>query len=73
MSKMKSLVRWSTLVTLATVLGLTTPALAVDKLLCGSTATTSSHYVYTVSAGKAINTVSGDNVNVTVFFIGRAD
>ena len=54
------------------VLGLSGAALAVDKILCGSTATTSSHYVYTVSAGKAINTTVGDKLNVTVVATGGA-
>ena len=53
-------------------LGAVSPALALDKILCGSTATTSSHYVYTVSAGKAINTVVGDKLNVTVVATGGA-
>ena len=48
------------------------PASAVDKILFGSTATTSSHYVYTVSAGKAINAVSGDKLNATVVATGGA-
>jgi len=48
------------------------PSLAADKILFGSTATTSSHYVYVVSAGKAINTVSGDKVNITVVATGGA-
>ena len=48
------------------------PVFAADKISCGSTATTSSHYVYTVSAGKAINAVSGDKVNVTVVATGGA-
>jgi TRAP transporter TAXI family solute receptor len=72
MSKKKGIVGWSAFITLGTVLTLTVPVLAVDKLLCGSTATTSSHYVYTVSAGKSINTVSGDKVNVTVVATGGA-
>ncbi len=57
---------------LATVLCLPFSAFAADRLLLGSTATTSSHYVYTVSAGKAINTVSGDKVDVTVVATGGA-
>lgn len=48
------------------------PVFAVDKISFGSTATTSSHYVYTVSAGKAINAVSGDKLNATVVATGGA-
>lgn len=45
---------------------------AVDKILLGSTATTSSHYTYTVSAGQAINKTMGDKINVTVVATGGA-
>jgi len=48
------------------------PVFAADKISLGSTATTSSHYVYTVSAGKAINAVSGDKLSVTVVATGGA-
>ncbi len=48
------------------------PAWAVDKVLLGSTATTSSHYTYTVSAGQAINKTVGDQLNVTVVATGGA-
>ncbi len=48
------------------------PAWAVDKILLGSTATTSSHYTYTVSAGQAINNTVGDKINATVVATGGA-
>ncbi len=48
------------------------PAWAVDKVLLGSTATTSSHYTYTVSAGQAINKAMGDEISVTVVATGGA-
>jgi TRAP transporter TAXI family solute receptor len=57
---------------MAMVLGAALPALAVDKVLLGSTATTSSHYTYTVSAGQAINKTMGDQINVTVVATGGA-
>lgn len=63
---------WSLVFALAAAMCLASPAFAVDRLLLGSTATTSSHYVYTVSAGKAINAVSGDKVDVTVVATGGA-
>ncbi len=45
---------------------------APDRLLSGSTSTSSSHYVYAVAAGKSINQVCGDKVNVTVVATGGA-
>ncbi|MBW1944644.1 MAG: TAXI family TRAP transporter solute-binding subunit [Deltaproteobacteria bacterium] len=72
MEKRKHFVGLAIIVATAVIFGMTFPLHAADKLLCGSTATTSSHYVYTVSAGKAINTMSGDKVNVTVVATGGA-
>ena len=67
--------KWSMIVVIIAV-GVTfigaAPAGAVDKILCGSTGTASSHYTYTVSAGKAINSVVGDKINVTVVATGGA-
>ena len=60
MGKRKRFIQFAVLAAAAFVMVATGPSFAADKLLCGSTATTSSHYVYTVSAGKAINAVSGD-------------
>jgi TRAP transporter TAXI family solute receptor len=60
------------LVAVLSAMLVTGPVSAADKILCGSTATTSSHYVYTVSAGKAINAEAGDKVNVTVVATGGA-
>ena len=54
------------------VLGAAGSALGVEKVLLGSTATTSSHYTYTVSAGQAINKTMGDKINVTVVATGGA-
>lgn len=54
------------------VLGTAQAGWSVDKLLLGSTATTSSHYTYTVSAGQAINKTVGDQINVTVVATGGA-
>jgi TRAP transporter TAXI family solute receptor len=48
------------------------PAVAAKKVLFGSTATTSSHYTYTVSAGQAINAKAGDKVQATVVATGGA-
>lgn len=45
---------------------------APDRLLSGSTSTSSSHYVYAVAAGKSINEVCGDKLNVTVVATGGA-
>lgn len=72
MQKRKSFISLLIIVGTVIIFGMTLPLQAADKLLCGSTATTSSHYVYTVSAGKAINTMSGDKVNVTVVSTGGA-
>ena len=47
-------------------------ATAADKVLFGSTATTSSHYTYTVSAGQAINAKAGDKIKATVVATGGA-
>ena len=68
----KGIIGWSLFVVLAACTFLASPAHAIDRLLLGSTATTSSHYVYTVSAGKAINSVSGDKIDVTVVATGGA-
>jgi len=72
MGKRKRFIQFAVLAATAFVMIVAGPSFAADKLLCGSTATTSSHYVYTVSAGKAINAVSGDQVNVTVVATGGA-
>ena len=72
MRNRKHFIQLAILAATAFVIVVTGPSFAADKLLCGSTATTSSHYVYTVSAGKAINAVSGDQVNVTVVATGGA-
>jgi TRAP transporter TAXI family solute receptor len=72
MAKRKRFIQLAILAATAFVFVVTCPLFAADKILCGSTATTSSHYVYTVSAGKAINAVSGDKVNVTVVATGGA-
>ncbi len=47
-------------------------AQAADRISFGSTGTKSVHYTYAVAATKAINTVSGDDVNVTVISTGGA-
>jgi TRAP transporter TAXI family solute receptor len=54
------------------VIGVVGPAGAVDKILSGSTGTTSSHYVYAVSAGKSINSTVGDKINITIVSTGGA-
>jgi hypothetical protein len=72
MGKRKRFIQLVILAATAAVFVAAGPLFAADKILCGSTATTSSHYVYTVSAGKAINAVSGDKVNVTVVATGGA-
>jgi len=60
------------MVAAAVLLGPAASVSAVDKVLLGSTATTSSHYTYTVSAGQAINKTMGDKINVTVVATGGA-
>jgi len=72
MKKAKTI--WVTTLMAGALLALssTFPAWAVDKVLLGSTATTSSHYTYTVSAGQAINKSVGDKINVTVVATGGA-
>lgn len=45
---------------------------AADRISFGSTGTKSVHYTYAVAATKAINTVSGKDVNVTVISTGGA-
>ncbi len=72
MGKGKQFIQLAVLVATVVLFMVTNSSFAADKILCGSTATTSSHYVYTVSAGKAINTVSGDKVSVTVVATGGA-
>ncbi len=42
------------------------------RILSGACSTSSSHYVYAVSAGKTINTVNGDEFNVTTVATGGA-
>jgi len=65
--------RLTLLVALATTIMLTgASAWAADRLAYGSTATRSAHYTYTVAAGKAINTHSGGNLDVTVISTGGA-
>ena len=54
------------------VLGVSGPVFAVDKIMVGSTGTASSHYVYSVSAGKAINSISGAKVQANVVATGGA-
>jgi TRAP transporter TAXI family solute receptor len=72
MEKRRQVLGLAVLAVVVLVLGVCYPVQAVDRILCGSTSTASSHYVYTVSAGKSINTVSGDKVNVTVVATGGA-
>lgn len=72
MEKKRKVIGLAVLAVAFLVLGVSHPLHAVDRILCGSTSTSSSHYVYTVSAGKSINTVSGDRVNVTVVATGGA-
>jgi TRAP transporter TAXI family solute receptor len=72
MEKREKVIGLAVLAAAVLVLGVSHPLHAVDRILCGSTSTSSSHYVYTVSAGKSINTVSGDKVNVTVVATGGA-
>lgn len=45
---------------------------AADRISFGSTGTKSVHYTYAVAAAKAINTISGNEVNVTVISTGGA-
>ncbi len=49
-----------------------TGAMAADRISYGTTSLKSVHYTYAVSAAKAINTYSGDNVAVTVISTGGA-
>jgi hypothetical protein len=60
------------LVATVVAIGLLTsaPTYSADRIAYGSTATKSVHYTYAVSATKAINTISGDKVNVTVISTG---
>ncbi len=72
--KKKSTTKWTLALLVFTIagLGMAGSAMAVDKILLGSTATTSSHYTYTVSAGQAINKTMGENINITVVATGGA-
>ncbi|MCW0234563.1 MAG: TAXI family TRAP transporter solute-binding subunit [Ferrovibrio sp.] len=58
--------------TLGIVLGISTQALASDRIAFGSTAIESVHYTYAVAAAKAINDSAGDKMNVTVIATGGA-
>lgn len=48
------------------------PGPDVDRISYGTTVTGSVHYTYAVAAAKAINTLSGDRVQVTVIATGGA-
>jgi TRAP transporter TAXI family solute receptor len=72
MEKRKHLVGLAIIVAIAVIFGMTFPLHAADKLMMGTTATTSSHYVYAVSACKAINTFAGEKINVTAVATGGA-
>ncbi|MCG8543007.1 MAG: TAXI family TRAP transporter solute-binding subunit [Alphaproteobacteria bacterium] len=50
----------------------TLEVLAQDRISFGTTRTQSSVYAYGVAAAKAINTISGDKINVTVVATGGA-
>ena len=52
------------------VFSLSSRLIASDKIMMGATPTASIHYAYSVSAGKAINKISGDHVSITVVSTG---
>lgn len=56
----------------AAAVAFTADASAKDRIAFGTTAIKSVHYTYAVSAAKAINSVSGDKVDVTVIATGGA-